>query len=231
VAPAETILVVDDESDLRNLVAFNLRSAGFVVEEATCATEAMAIVERVRPAVIVLDLMLPDRPGTEVCRELRGREDLKHVAVIMLTARSSEYDRVLGFEVGADDYVVKPFSVRELMMRVRALTKRYVESGAPARTLPLRWGDLELDTITHRVLASGAEVDLRRLEYKLLRLFLENPGRVFLRSEILDRVWGTTEVSLRTVDTHVRRLREKLGTSADAINTVPGFGYRLRDHD
>lgn len=219
------VLVVDDEPDILKLVVVNLERAGFEVRAAATGGAALEEAARWAPHVIVLDLMLPDIPGVEVCRQLRsqGREDL---AVIMLTARGDEYDRVLGFEVGTDDYVVKPFSPRELVHRVRALVRR---SGLSPRQAPLEWQRLALDAQRHVVTWDSEEVALRPLEFRLLRLFLEHPEEVLTRKRLLQEGWGiTANVNTRTVDTHVRRLREALGDAAEAIETVYGIGYRLR---
>jgi two-component system phosphate regulon response regulator PhoB len=231
----DRVLVVDDEEDIRRLVSFNLDEAGFQVEAVGTGTEALRAAAELVPAVVVLDLMLPDVSGTEVCRRLRANAVLADAAILMLTARGDEYDRVLGFEVGADDYVVKPFSVRELVMRVRGLAvrarERRLARGASDEGKRLRWRDLEIDPVRHRVTLPGAgELALRPLEYKLLAIFVEHPGRVFSRTDLLQEVWGVSpETNTRTVDTHIRRLRERLGAYADAIETVHGFGYRLRD--
>jgi two-component system phosphate regulon response regulator PhoB len=230
----DRVLLVDDEPDLQRLVLFNLREAGFEVETAGTGRDGLAAAQKMEPQVVILDLMLPDIPGTEVCRQLRADPRLSDVAILMLTARGDEYDRVLGFEVGADDYVVKPFSVRELVMRVKGLTRRAHErrlartSGGDANKR--EWRGLSVDPARHRVYLDGVELSLRPLEFKLLTMLLEHPGRVFSRGELLEEVWGiTSEVNTRTVDTHVRRLRERLGTYGEAVETVHGFGYRLRD--
>lgn len=231
---ADVVLVVDDEEDIRRLVTFNLTDAGFKVDAVETGAEAVAAALRLRPSVIVLDLMLPDISGMEVCRRLRADETVADAAILMLTARGDEYDRVLGFEVGADDYVVKPFSVRELVMRVRGLARRANERrlarGARDEGRRLSWRRLEIDPTRHRVLVEGEELTLRPLEYKLLAIFVEHPGRVFSRTDLLQEVWGIApDTNTRTVDTHIRRLRERLGTYSEAIETVHGFGYRLRD--
>ena len=194
----------------------------------------MTAAARLRPSVVVLDLMLPDVSGTEVCRRLRADPELADAAILMLTARGDEYDRVLGFEVGADDYVVKPFSVRELVMRVKGLAvrarERRLARGAIDEGKRLRWRGLEIDPARHRVTVDGGELTLRPLEYKLLAIFIEHPGKVYSRTDLLSEVWGISpETNTRTVDTHVRRLRERLGAYSEAIETVHGFGYRLRD--
>jgi two-component system, OmpR family, phosphate regulon response regulator PhoB len=230
----ERVLLVDDEPDLLQLLAFNLGEAGFSVEAVGTAAAGLEAAARQKPTVLLLDLMLPDLPGTEVCRRIRADPHLGDVAILMLTARGDEYDRVLGFEVGADDYVIKPFSVRELVMRVKALARRAHERvQAQARVdmgRRLAWRGLSIDPVRHRVFADGEELSLRPLEYKLLAMLLEHPGRVFSRGELLEEVWGiTADVTTRTVDTHVRRLRERLGPYGEAVETVHGFGYRLRE--
>lgn len=230
----DAVLVVDDEEDIRQLVTFNLDEAGFRVESVETGIGALSAAARLRPAVVVLDLMLPDISGTEVCRKLRADPELADAAVLMLTARGDEYDRVLGFEVGADDYVVKPFSVRELVMRVKGLAVRAKERrlarNASDEGKRFAWKGIEIDPTRHRVTLDGVELGLRPLEYKLLAIFIEHPGRVFSRTELLQEVWGISpDTNTRTVDTHIRRLRERLGAYSDAIDTVHGFGYRLRE--
>ncbi len=228
------MLLVDDEPDLRQLLIFNLREAGFAPEGVGTGGEGLSAARALHPSVIVLDLMLPDVSGTEVCRQIRADPELGDVAILMLTARGDEYDRVLGFEVGADDYVVKPFSVRELVMRVKALSRRVQERraarGAASTGRRLRWRGLEIDPVRHHVWIDGTELSLRPLEYRLIAVLLEHPGRVFSRGELLSEVWGiAADVNTRTVDTHVRRLRERLGVYGEAVETVHGFGYRLRE--
>src|SRR5688572_9011944 len=231
---ADRVLLVDDEPDLARLVAFNLREAGFEVVTAATASEGLSAAQGDKPLVAILDVMLPDYSGIELLKRMRADEALADLGIIMLTARSDEQDRVAGFEQGADDYVVKPFSVKELVLRVRALARRSRErqaaraaDGGGAR---LRWKGLEVDVGFHRVYVDGQEVSLRPLEFKLITVLLENPTRVFSRAQLLEEVWGTSgEINTRTVDTHVRRLRDKLGACAEAVETVHGFGYRLRD--
>jgi two-component system phosphate regulon response regulator PhoB len=233
-ATGEPVLLVEDDADLSRLLEFNLRDAGFnpvVVASGQAGLDAAA---KARPVVALLDLMLPDLPGTEICRRLRESPELSDVGIIMITARSDEYDRVLGFELGADDYVVKPFSVREVILRVRALARRCGERrDARARAeggRPLKWRGLEVDTVRHRVFAEGQELQLRPMEFKLLSMLIEHPGEVFTRDRLLEEVWGiSADVSTRTVDTHVRRVRQRLGSYGDAIETVHGYGYRLRE--
>ena len=233
-AAGDRVLVVDDEEDIRRLVSFNLSEAGFDVETVETGEGAMTAAVRFPPSVLVLDLMLPDVSGMEVCRRMRADPMLADAAILMLTARGDEYDRVLGFEIGADDYVVKPFSVRELVMRVKGLAvrarERKLARGARDEGKRHAWKGLEIDPARHRVTIDGAELALRPLEYKLLAIFLEHPGKVYSRTDLLSEVWGISpETNTRTVDTHVRRLRERLGAYSEAIETVHGFGYRLRD--
>lgn len=229
----ESVLIVDDEQAFRDLLSYNLTEAGMLTEAVETGAEALARAAILRPAVVLLDLMLPDMSGTEVCRRLRGAEETSDIGVMMLTARGEEYDRIVGFEVGADDYVVKPFSVREVVLRVRALARRTFERRAARESrLPvrlLRHGDLEVDPVHHHVFIENVEVSLRPLEFKLLALFLEHPGKVFSRAELLQEIWGVPgDLSTRTVDVHIRRLRSRLGNYQNVIETVPGFGYRLR---
>lgn len=226
--PAAHVLVVDDEEDIRDLLMFNLRASGFEVFGATTASEGLELLTTTPIDVLVLDLMLPDLSGVEVCRRARSTPALSSLPILMLSARSDEYDRLLGFEAGADDYVVKPFSVREVVHRVRALTRR---ARPPTRSSEvLSAHGLVLDPLRTRVTAGGAEVSLRPLEFRLLEVLLRHPGKVFTRAELLERAWGVSgDMQTRTVDTHVRRLREALGEYADVVETLRGFGYRLRE--
>jgi two-component system phosphate regulon response regulator PhoB len=228
------VLIVEDEPDVARLLAFNLQQAGFTVQIAATVAGALAKAKEKRPEVVVLDLMLPDGSGYDVCRALRAAPETADVGVLMLTARGDADDRIMGLEAGADDYVVKPFVVREIVLRVNALAARIGELRAvaaapagPASTV--RCGDIELDVAAHVVRAGGREVQLRPLEFKLLALLAQHPGRVFSREELLAEVWGLRgDLNTRTVDVHVRRLRMNLGDAADAIETVHGFGYRAK---
>ncbi|HET7506010.1 MAG TPA: response regulator [Kofleriaceae bacterium] len=227
------VVIIEDERDVARLLEFNLRSAGFDVSSAGTGAEGLAAVRSTQPDVVVLDLMLPDQSGYEVCRALRSDPAVGDVGVLMLTAKGEPEDRILGLEVGADDYVVKPFVVREVVLRVSALANRLAERLArPAQSDPggvLRVGPIELDPVTHEVKISGAPTQLRPLEYKLLQLLVSEPGRVFTREELLEQVWEMRgDINTRTVDVHVRRLRVSLGPAADVIETVHGFGYRAR---
>ncbi len=222
----QRILIIEDEHDLADLIAFNLQNEGYGV---TVANDGLAGLERALeapPDLIILDLMLPSLLGTEVCKRLKGKSATAGVPVIMLTAKGEEIDRVVGFEVGADDYVVKPFSVRELMLRVRAILRRTGEP-VPAGAL-LTVGDLAIDTDRHQVTVGGEEVVLTTTEFKLLHILAERLGRLQSRETLLKDVWGYTYVGdTRTVDTHVTRLRTKLGAGGEMIRTVRGFGYKL----
>ena len=232
---AKRVLIVDDETDVGRLLSFNLADAGFEAEVARTGEGALAMAAEFRPHVVVLDLMLPDLSGYEVCRRLREDPALGEVAVLMLTARGDEADRIVGLEVGADDYVVKPFSVREVVLRVQALAKRTADRGAGGETPSgpdaspqlLRARELEVDLRSHEVRFAGEQLNLRPLEFKLLVTLLGEPGRVFSRAELLAEVWGIRDASsTRTVDVHIKRLRSNLGRAADLIETVHGFGYR-----
>lgn len=228
----DRVLVVDDEPDVCQLLSYNLGEAGFDVETAASATEALLAAARQAPAVMVLDVGLPDMSGYQLCRQLRRDGSLGAVGVLMLTAMGADEDRINGLEAGADDYVVKPFNVQEVVLRVRALVRRIAETRAarvasPGR--PLRCGALILDPATHDVSAAGQPLELRPLEFKLLATLMAEPGRVFTRDELLRTVWELEQGgSPRTVDAHVRRLRKNLRDYADAVETVPGFGYRAR---
>jgi two-component system, OmpR family, phosphate regulon response regulator PhoB len=229
--PAEggRVVIIEDEEDIRGLIGFTLRDLGWATHPAGTGEEGIAMVASVRPDVVVLDLMLPDISGVEVCRRLRADPANKFLGVVMLTARSDEYDRLLGFEVGADDYVMKPFSVRELGLRVRALARSRAPRGAAWPTqAPFRWRGLVMDPLQHRVRAEGVDLVLRPVEFKILLLLMSTPGRTFTRQEIVAVVSGEgRDGNERTIDTHVSRLRDVLGPYAYAVETVPGFGYRL----
>ncbi|HEY8430240.1 MAG TPA: response regulator transcription factor [Sandaracinaceae bacterium] len=225
----EQILIVDDEDDIVELLDYNLRQAGYAVASARDGASALAAVRQKRPDLVVLDLMLPDIPGTEICRRLKRDPSTEPIPILMLTARASEIDRVVGFELGADDYVVKPFSPRELVLRVQALLRR-ARPRAEGAADRIRFGPLEIDVPRHRVTVAGEEVPLTALEFKLLYDLASRRGRVQSREDLLERVWGYAPgVETRTVDTHVKRLREKLGAARDYIETVRGVGYRVRD--
>jgi len=222
---APRILVVEDEAALALLLAYNLEAEGYVVERVERGDEAELLLEESAPDLVILDWMLPGVSGLEICRRLRAREATRTLPVIMLTARGEEGERVRGLSVGADDYVVKPFSVPELMARVRALLRR----ARPERVaVKLTAGALELDRETRRVRRGNRDVHLGPTEFRLLEYLMEKPGRVFARSQLLDSVWGmSAEIDERTVDVHIGRLRKALatGTEDDPIRTVRGSGY------
>jgi len=220
------VLIVDDERDLVRLLEFNLQHAGFETAVAYAGEDALQKVRQRIPDLIVLDLMLPDIPGNEVCRQLKASPRTRHVPVLMLTARTDEVDRVVGFEVGADDFVTKPFSVRELVLRIRAILRR--GSGAEADEAREQVGPIRVDPGAHRAYVEGQEITLTALEFKLLTTFMSRLGRVQTREALLQDVWGvSSDLQTRTVDTHVKRLREKLGSGRDLIETVRGIGYRM----
>jgi two-component system, OmpR family, phosphate regulon response regulator PhoB len=223
------VLLVDDERDLLSLLDFNLRAAGFETLLATTGEQALAHLRRRVPDLVLLDVMLPDVPGTEICRQLKGNPRTRHVPVVMLTARGEEVDRVVGFEIGADDYVTKPFSVRELVLRLKAVLRR--SGGARGGEQPPESvGPIRVDVDAHRAFVDGAEVQLTPIEFKLLTTLMARLGRVQSREQLLEDVWEmSSEVETRTVDTHVKRLREKLGSGRDLLETVRGIGYRLVD--
>jgi len=220
--------VVEDERDIVKVLEFSLKQAGFDPAVAYDGEQARACIERRIPDLVLLDLMLPDVPGTEICKQLKSTPRTAHVPVLMLTARGEEIDRVLGFELGADDFVTKPFSVRELMLRIKAVLRRR----SPEDRLPLRTevGPIRINVETHRTYVGDEEIDLTALEFKLLLSLVSRAGRVQPREKLLDEVWGLSpETQTRTVDTHIKRLREKLGAARDLLETVRGAGYRLND--
>ncbi|MEB2344331.1 MAG: response regulator transcription factor [Deltaproteobacteria bacterium] len=223
------ILVVDDEPDILELVRQSLAEAGYAVATATTARDAIDALHRSPPDLAVIDLMLPDLPGTEICRLLRSRSELADVLVLLLTAKGEELDRVVGFELGADDYVTKPFSPRELVLRVRALLRRRAGT-ASERSDVLERGPVRLDLGRHRCFVDDEEVLLTAKEFELLATLMRRPGRVRTRERLLDEVWGSdVTVTMRTIDTHLKRLREKLGRGGDLIETVRGVGYRFAE--
>jgi two-component system phosphate regulon response regulator PhoB len=225
------ILVIDDETDLLEVVEFNLTQAGHQVITSTDGEAGIELAKRHQPDLVLLDLMLPKMPGTDVCRALKRDPATRTVPVLILTARGEEIDRVVGFELGADDYVCKPFSVRELLLRVAAILKRVqqpAENGQDKRQQEIQFGTLLVDPEAHRAWVEGEEVELSALEFRLLTTLYERRNRVQSRAALLDKVWGiTSEVTTRTVDTHVKRLREKLRSARNYIETVRGVGYRF----
>ncbi len=226
----KTILAIDDEKDLIELIRYNLEKEGFRVKAALDGETGLAMAMQDLPDVVLVDLMLPGIDGLEVCRRLRGHNRTAGIPLIMLTAKSSEPDRVVGLELGADDYVTKPFSPRELTARVKALLRRSSAVREPAARI--RRGDLQIDLERREVMCEGNILALTATEFRLLHFLAANPGRVFSRSELIDNVLGRdVEVLDRTVDVHVTALRKKLGSCGDLIVTVRGFGYKFQEGD
>ena len=223
------VLIVEDEPDIRHLIAHHLRREGYRCREVATGAEALRAVRSAVPDLVVLDLMLPEIDGLEVCRRLRSDSATADVPIIMLTAKSEEIDRIVGLELGADDYIGKPFSPKELVARAKAVLRRArPESG----TRNYREGAIVLDRERHTVTVDGANVPLTPKEFDLLQVLIEAAGRVLSREHLLTRVWGyahADEIQSRTVDVHVRRLRAKLGSSGQRVATVTGVGYRF-DH-
>jgi two-component system, OmpR family, phosphate regulon response regulator PhoB len=220
------IVVIEDEADLASLLDYNLRAEGFTVEVYATGATGLTRIRASRPDLVLVDVMLPDISGTEVVRQLRAGAGPR-VPVIMVTARGEESDRIGGLELGADDYVVKPFSVKELVLRVKNVLRRDAEEAATPQQV-LTHGDLSIDTERHEVKVGGQALVLTHMEFKLLRTFLERPGRVQTRETLLSDVWGIdADITTRTVDTHIKRLREKLGPAGHAIETIRGVGYKL----
>jgi len=225
------ILVVDDEPDITALVAYHLARAGYRVSTAATGAEALKAAREERPDLVVLDLMLPGVSGYDVLAEMRSREETRDVGVILLTARREEADRIRGLSLGADDYLTKPFSPQELILRVAAVLRRLQSPGVAAGSA-LTAGPLVIDRSAHRVLMDGQEVGLTATEYKLLLTLVERRGRVQTRPQLLESVWDAQpDIQTRTVDMHVQRLRSKLGEAGRLIETVRGFGYRFRSGD
>jgi two-component system phosphate regulon response regulator PhoB len=223
----EVILVVEDDEDIQQLLTYNLEAAGFEVQTSPDGPEGIEAAHAEHPNLIILDLMLPGMDGFDVCRELKRDPETSHIPIIMLTARSEEVDRIVGLELGADDYVVKPFSPRELILRVRAVLRRTTVE-EQERSIVERDG-LLIDMEGHKVFIDGTEAPLTATEFRLLAELLNSSGRVRTRDQLLTTVWGYEfEGYARTVDTHVRRLRQKLGGKADLIETVRGVGYRFK---
>lgn len=229
VASGERVLVVDDEPDIVALVAYHLAKSGYSVSTAASGSEGLAVARRDKPSLIVLDLMLPGLSGLEVMEELRADAATARMAVLMLTARRDESDRIKGLTLGADDYLTKPFSPQELVLRVAAILRR-VKAGREDSGDVRQVGPLRIDSTAHKVTVDGRQVDLTPTEFKLLLLLAERKGRVQPRNLLLEIVWeAAPDIQTRTVDMHVQRLRAKLGAAGDLIETVRGFGYRIRN--
>jgi two-component system phosphate regulon response regulator PhoB len=221
------VLIVEDERDLSKVLTYNFRQAGFDVVSALNGATALRAVAEERFDLVILDLMLPDMSGTEVCRRLKQNPQTSAIPVIMVTAKGEEVDRIVGFELGADDYVVKPFSVRELILRAQAVLRRSETGTEPAERFD--FGVLKVDRPAHRLWVEGQEVALTSLEFRLLTMLHDRRGRVLTREFFLDEVWGAhSDVTARNIDTHIKRIREKLGAAGEYIETVRGVGYRFR---
>src|SRR3954452_10385493 len=222
------ILIIEDESDVADLLEMALRKAGFKASTAGDGASGLQKARDNRPDFVILDLMLPKMSGLEVCRILKSDTATSHIPILMLTAKAEEIDRIVGLEFGADDYVTKPFSPRELVLRVNAILRR--GKGETTEETTLKIGTIMLDQTRHEVVVGGRPIRLTSVEFKLLGMLMRRQGRVQHRDRLLNEVWGYESViDTRTVDTHVRRLRKKLGKAADAIETVRGFGYRIRE--
>ena len=223
------IFIVEDEPDLRDTLSFNFENEGFKVSSFPDGEKCLTSVKKNKPDLIILDLMLPGINGLDVCREIRSEEENNDVSIIMLTAKGEEIDRIVGFELGADDYVTKPFSVRELILRVKVLLKKRSDNQTAEKIL--EYGPVKMNLDAHSVLVDDIDVVLTALEFKLLKHLLKRRGRVQTRDQLLGDVWGySSEVTTRTVDTHIKRLREKLGSTGDLIQTIRGVGYRFNNH-
>jgi two-component system, OmpR family, phosphate regulon response regulator PhoB len=223
------VLIADDEADVLEMIGSYLTGAGFRVLTAPDGAAALASARRDHPALAVLDIMMPGMSGLDVTRVLKREAATAEIAILLLSARTEEVDRILGFELGADDYMTKPFSPRELVLRVKSILRR--KGAAQGPTGNPRVGEITVDHERHVITVSGRPVTPTLIEFKLLTLLMERPGRVLSRDELLDRVWGfDNPIENRTVDTHIRRLREKLGAAGEQIQTVRGFGYRLDEH-
>lgn len=228
-SPSKKILIIEDEPDVIDMLTLQLRKSGeFTVATATDGATGLRKAREESPALIILDLMLPKMPGLEVCKVLKSDPVTREIPIIMLTAKAEEIDRIVGLEFGADDYVTKPFSPREIILRIKAIIRRHTEESPEER---LTSGLITVDPARHHVAVAGKPVRLTSVEFKLLAMLLRRAGRVQTRDRLLNEVWGyESAIDTRTVDTHVRRLREKLGKAANAIETVRGFGYRLREN-
>jgi two-component system phosphate regulon response regulator PhoB len=226
----QKIYIVEDEPDIRETLKYNFLNEGFKVYTSPDGEEALSNIKKVLPDVLILDLMLPGLSGLDVCKSIRGDEDIRDMSIIMLTAKGEEIDRVIGFELGADDYVTKPFSVRELILRVKVLLKKQSDSLVTNKLVT--FGPIRIDLDAHELKINDEEIVLTALEFKLLQHLVKRKGRVQTREQLLGDVWGySAEVTTRTVDTHIKRLREKLGNSSDYIQTIRGVGYRFSNVD
>ncbi len=220
------IYIIEDEPDIRDTLVYNFEQEHFLVNSSGKGLEGFEEIKKNKPDVVILDLMLPDISGLEICRMLKNDDLLKNISIIMLTAKGDEVDRIVGFELGADDYVTKPFSIRELILRVKVLQKK--QNGSVDSDKLLEIGMISMDLDAHSVSIDKKQVTLTALEFKLLKHLAQRKGRVQTRDQLLGDVWGySAEVTTRTVDTHIKRLREKLGSACCYIQTIRGVGYRF----
>ncbi len=224
---AKAVAIVDDEPDLLELVSHHLKRAGFETQTFLEGRTFLKYLDRHRPDLVILDLMLPDADGFEICKSLRSKKEFASLPIIMLTAKGDETDRVLGLELGADDYVTKPFSVKELVSRVKAVLRRLE---ARPLTQKMDIGKLAIDLERYKVLVEGREIELTSTEFKILAFLALNKGRVYTRDQILDHLWGQEKIVVdRTIDVHIRNLREKLGRAASLVQNVRGVGYKIEE--
>ena len=222
------VFIVEDEPDLRDTLKYNFENEGFLVEAFGNGESFVEFIQKNKPNLVVLDIMLPGLSGLDVCREIRSNEKYNDISIVMLTAKSEEIDRIVGFELGADDYVTKPFSVRELILRVKVLLKKRSDGFSDEQII--EFGPISMNLDAHDVSVDGQNIILTALEFKLLKHLLKRKGRVQTRDQLLGDVWGySSEVTTRTVDTHIKRLREKLGKPGDLIQTIRGVGYRFNN--
>ena len=224
------ILIVEDEPDIRDTLSYNFEKEGFEVLSSPNGKSALKLLVSNEPKIVILDLMLPDMSGLDICRQIKNDKKLSDTSIIMLTAKSEEVDRIVGFELGADDYVTKPFSIRELILRVKVLIKKHTTTEHKDTSISL--GSIYMNLDAHVVKINKKDIILTALEFKLLKHLLQRKGRVQTRDQLLGDVWGySSEVTTRTVDTHIKRLREKLGVVADYIQTIRGVGYKFTISD
>ena len=221
------ILIIEDEPDIRRNLEYNLSREGFSISTAASISEANTLLASTDYNLILLDLMLPDGSGLDLCKSIKSNSDTESIPIIILTAKDDEVDKVVGFELGADDYVTKPFSVRELILRVKAVLKRGSKKKEIVEVIR-QFGDLKIDVDSHEVHVDDTKINLTALEFRLLRQLVDTRGRVQSRDQLLSDVWGySAEVTTRTVDTHVKRLREKLGPMGKYVHTIRGVGYKF----
>lgn len=224
------ILIIEDDKDISELIQYNLKQEGFTCEFSLSGGAGLSKARRNPPDLVLLDLMLPEMGGLEICRALKSDPKTRHIPIIILSAKGEEVDKVVGFELGADDYLTKPFSPRELILRIKAVLRRFHEKDATQQKTPLTFGNLHLDPEKFLVQVDRTEIRLTAIEFRLLQHLILNKGRVATRDQLLDQVWGyDAALTTRTVDTHIKRLREKIGKAAKYIETIRGVGYRFKE--